>query len=82
MIAYEIQLLYAIRDKSQSEKKFEKKTFCWKKIVRKKIGLGHCLGFPVCKVICLGQIDAIMTKRYIHTATSMFSNLDIIKVQC
>ena len=31
MIAYEIQLRYVIRDKIQSEKKIEKKSFCQKK---------------------------------------------------
>ena len=38
MISYEIQLRYAIQDKIQSKKKFEKMIFCQKKyFVRKKI---------------------------------------------
>ena len=58
-----MQLRYVIRDKIrykiQSEKKSEKKFFLSeKKIVRKNICHGHCLGFPVCKVSSLGQIDA------------------------
>ena len=62
MIAYEIQLRYVIRDKIQSKKKSEKNFFVRKKFVgkklQKKICLEYCLRFPVCKVSCLGQIDA------------------------
>ena len=43
MVAFEIQLRYVIREKTQSEKK----------ILLEK----NCLGFPVHKVSCLGQID-------------------------
>ena len=69
MIAYKIQLWYVIRDKIQSQTKSgpghnpvqdkvqEKYFLSEKKIVRKKFCLGCCLGFPVCKVSCLGQID-------------------------
>ena len=77
MIAYEIQLRYVIQDKIQSEKKSEKKKIIRKKIVKKKKnseknGLRWCLGFPVCKVSCLGQIMLLITKQYIHTATMIF----------
>ena len=81
MIAYEMQLRYVIRDKIQSEKKSEKKFFVGKYFVRKKIFarkncLAHCLGFPVRKVSCLGQINADITKWYVHTAmTNSFISL-------
>ena len=74
MIACEIQLQHVIRDKIrdkiQSETKFsprqnsvrekvrEKDILSGKKNCQKKIGLGRCLGFPVCEVSCLGEIDA------------------------
>ena len=48
-----------VQDKIQSEKKSEKKIFLSeKKFYQKKNCLRHCLRFPVCKVSCLGQIDA------------------------
>ena len=54
----------SVRDKKfsprqvHSQTKFKIKILSEGKIVRKKFCLGRCLGFPVRKVSCFGQIDA------------------------
>ena len=69
MIAYEIQLRYVIRDKFSPRensvgrnfsgiKILLEKKFCRKKNSQIFSWTEFCLGFPVCFLSCLGQIDA------------------------
>ena len=58
MIACEIQLWFAIRDKIQYETKFSPRQNSVREKIQEKNLSRICIGLTVTKVSCLGQINA------------------------
>ena len=87
MIAYEIQLWYVIRDKIQSDTKYEKNIFCQKKIVTKNLSwtlsqissvqselsrINRCLSSL--SGTCIPLQASELYRRYLNKTTLQFNN--------